>query len=89
MSPRRTMQCGCKNSTKFKKRERLMRPTGKRRARMRAGAIGERGSRAMSTCGQEDLYGRDKEFCRDLDAGRASIGMFRRLMAVDGHKARI
>jgi hypothetical protein len=49
ISPSRTSDCCCSNSTKARKRERLMRPTGSSRARMRAGAIGERGSIAMAS----------------------------------------
>jgi hypothetical protein len=49
MSPKRTIECCCKSSTKVKKRERLMRPTGRSRALMRAGAIGDSGSTGMIT----------------------------------------
>lgn len=62
MSPSRTMHCGCKRSTKAKKRERLMRPTGRRRARMRAGAMGDRGSTAIATLGKRDQCGRESSF---------------------------
>jgi hypothetical protein len=51
MSPSRTSDCCCSNSTKVRKRERLMRPTGRSRARMRAGAIGDKGSTAIATLG--------------------------------------
>jgi hypothetical protein len=51
MSPSRIMHSGCRRSTKFIKLERLIRPTGKRRARMRAGAMGDRESIAMTTSG--------------------------------------
>lgn len=50
-SPRRTMYSGCRRSTKAVKRERLIRPTGRRRARTRAGATGDSGSSAMTAFG--------------------------------------
>jgi hypothetical protein len=51
-SPSRTRDCCRRRSTNDKKRERLMRPTGRSCALMRAGAmksIGERGSAAIAT----------------------------------------
>jgi hypothetical protein len=51
MSPSRTIHSGCKRSTNFKNRDRLILPTGKRRVRILAGAMGERGSIAIYTSG--------------------------------------
>lgn len=51
-SPSRTRHCCLRRSTNDKKRERLIRPTGRSCALMRAGAmksIGEKGSAAIAT----------------------------------------
>lgn len=52
ISPSRTSDCCCRRSTYARKRDRLMRPTGRRRALMRAGAIGDKGSTAIATSGR-------------------------------------
>lgn len=58
MSPRRTTFSACSLSAKLRKRERLIFPTGRRSARRRTGAIGERGSIPMVAsicCGAETV----------------------------------
>lgn len=50
-SPRRMAHSGCRRSTKVMNRERLIFPAGTRSTRMRAGAMGEKGSTAMVTSG--------------------------------------
>jgi hypothetical protein len=71
MSPSRTSDCCCNSSTNFRKRERLMRPTGRSSARMRAPAIGDKGSTPIATFGapgrgdREDYVLIKVEGCRD------------------------
>lgn len=52
ISPSLTADSSCKRATKDSNRDRLIRPTGSRRTRTRAGATGERGSPPMGTFGR-------------------------------------